>query len=143
MKRYWQIIWDNLFVKTFNYKEKTSRKEFIICNIFWWICFLIPFSLCCIEEDICIIFIPHFILLIYLRIIPFQALRVRRLHDIGEAGSRLIWIYLITLPLPFFGLIWLVWHMYDSGTKNSAEVAVANTAKPNSYNILIENNNQN
>ena len=51
---------------------------------------------------------------LYLRLIPFTSLRVRRLHDIGESGSKLIIIYIVVLIAPFgLGFIWMLSYMYE------------------------------
>jgi uncharacterized membrane protein YhaH (DUF805 family) len=98
MKRYIQIIWDNLFLKTFNYKGRTNADEYLICTVFWWIIFILAFPAIAIESS------PEFLKTIsailgmfalYLQIVPFTSLRVRRLHDTGKDGSFLIAIYFL------------------------------------------------
>lgn len=120
MKRYLLIIWENLFLKTFDYKGKSNREEFIICNVFWWIFLGISVLICISISDAAdsdfvevLSLIPVFVLIL-IRIIPFTSLRVRRLHDIGESGSKLIFIYLVALIAPIgLGFIWLMSHMYE------------------------------
>ena len=119
MKRYLYIVWENIVLKTFNYKGKSNREEFIVCNIFWWIFLglsaLIGTSNLARESEF-VEAIGTIILavIIYLRVIPFTSLRVRRLHDIGETGSKLIILYIVAFIAPVgLGFIWLASHMYE------------------------------
>lgn len=100
MKRYIQIIWDNLVIKTFNYKGRTNADEYLICTVFWWIVFILLFPFMIIEdlpEFLFKIFTIEAVLLLYLQIVPFTSLRVRRLHDVGKSGYFLIALYFLIL----------------------------------------------
>ena len=94
MKLYLQIVWENLFLKTFDFKGRTNCSAYITCTIFWWIIFLLSipcFALMDFGYDFLgIIAGVLSAIALYLQLIPFTSLRVRRLHDIGERGSKLI-----------------------------------------------------
>lgn len=126
MKRYFQIVWDNLFLKTFDYKGRTNCSDYITCTIFWWILFLL-----CIPCFVLMDFGYDFLeviggilgaIALYLQLIPFTSLRVRRLHDIGDRGSKLIIIYLVVLIAPLgLGFIWMWSHMYEKSAADFSQ----------------------
>ena len=59
---------------------------------------------------------------LYLQLIPFTSLRVRRLHDIGDRGSKLIIIYLVVLIAPLgLGFIWMWSHMYEKSAADFSQ----------------------
>lgn len=133
MKEYLNILWQNLFVKTFDYKGRTNRREFIICNIFWCLLFTIAAIVGTSDahrnsDSIKIVNSIYLGLLIYLRAIPFIALRVRRLHDIGEKGTKLILLFIVAFIAPIgLGFIWLMAHMYDKSVDTTHQI---NTRDP-------------
>lgn len=126
MKRYLQIVWENLFLKTFDFKGRTNCSAYITCTIFWWILFLLSipcFALMDFGYDFLgIIAGVLSAIALYLQLIPFTSLRVRRLHDIGERGSKLIIIYLVVLIAPFgLGFIWMWSHMYEKSAADFSQ----------------------
>ena len=119
MREIWNAIWRNLFVKTFNYRGRTSRKEYFICSIFWWLLFAVDMMLIfgikdCHAVEFCVRMVC-----LYLQVIPFTALRVRRMHDIGKTGWALVWPYAIivvsssSLTFLLAGYLFLARYMYD------------------------------
>lgn len=126
MKRYLQIVWNNLFLKTFDYKGRTNRSDYITCTVFWWILFLLSIP-CFVLTDFGYDFLEVIggifgAIALYLQLIPFTSLRVRRLHDIGERGSKLIIIYLVLLIAPLgLGFIWMWSHMYEKSTEDFSQ----------------------
>lgn len=126
MKRYLQIVWENLFLKTFDFKGRTNCSAYITCTIFWWIIFLLSIP-CFVLMDFGYDFLGIIAgvlsaIALYLQLIPFTSLRVRRLHDIGERGSKLIIIYLVVLIAPLgLGFIWMWSHMYEKSAADFSQ----------------------
>ena len=97
------------WIRAFDYKGKSSRREF------WWGVFansiimlaliaLLIVSLTCLQEVInpfSIVMIILFSLFCIVEFIPSITLIIRRMHDIGKSGFY-VWI----LCIPIFGLIW-------------------------------------
>ena len=112
MRQRLQIVWDNLFRKTFDFKGRTNCSDFQTCRRFCVI--LIALSvLCCSMGYFEIYFIVVIgvilgIFTLYLQLIPFTSLRVRRLHDIGEPGSKLIILYIVAFIIPVWGAHWIM-----------------------------------
>ena len=115
MRRFLQIVWDNLFIKTFDFKGRTNRSDFQTCRSFSGILIFLSILFCVFGyfeiEFIVIIGVILGFFAFYLQLIPFTSLRVRRLHDIGEPGSTLIMLYIAALIIPGLGCLWLMSHM--------------------------------
>ncbi len=119
------------FKKYFDFKGKSSRREYSCFLIFkilvgWAFMFLagvLEYDISVVPLIVYLIFV-FFGLLQIATIIPFVAVVVRRLHDIGKSG----WFALLLL-FPCISLIFKVYLVFAKGVKANSEEAQSEVAQ--------------
>jgi uncharacterized membrane protein YhaH (DUF805 family) len=111
----WSYFWRGLTANYANFRDRASRKEFWSYALFWTIVFIV-LTVASIFADIAAgnldtlsDFVPYITftavsLFLLATIIPWIAMTVRRLHDVGMSG----WFALVIHPLMFVSLGYVV-----------------------------------
>ena len=118
------------FKKYFDFKGNSSRREY---SCFLVLKVLIDFIFVCVSSFIDPICSFIFVLIELITIIPFVAVTVRRLHDIGKSG----WLALLLL-FPCVSMIFKLYLLFPKSVKAGCEGAQGDTDdKPTSCVVLL------
>jgi uncharacterized membrane protein YhaH (DUF805 family)/cold shock CspA family protein len=112
---FWSYFWRGLIANYANFRDRASRKEFWSYALFWTIIVIVLMvgsvfaDIAAGNLDTLSDFVPYITftavgLFLLATIIPWIAMTVRRLHDIGMSG----WFALVIHPLMFVSLGYIV-----------------------------------
>ena len=112
----------NLFFKRFfTFKGRSSRKEYIARILLTFIIFVISAysGNDIVHYDILsLIYIWILVICLWISIIQYFLLSIRRLHDLNESG----WYVLLTfVPITKFFILWLMFRKGTQGTNKYGE----------------------